>query len=49
VIRLGLITVPYVQVSKIDDISLTITFELYMDLMWEESRYEMNIYSIAFY
>ena len=28
----------YFQVSKIDDISLTMTFELYMDLMWEESR-----------
>ena len=27
------------QVSKIDDISLTMTFELYMDLMWEESRW----------
>ena len=29
----------YFQVSKIDDISLTMTFELYMDLMWEESRW----------
>ena len=29
----------YYQVSKIDDISLTMTFELYMDLMWEESRW----------
>ena len=30
------------QVSKIDDISLTMTFELYMDLMWEESRIIIN-------
>ena len=30
------------QVSKIDDISLTMTFELYMDLMWEESRLIIN-------
>ena len=28
--------------SKIDDISLTMTFELYMDLMWEESRIIIN-------
>ena len=32
----------YFQVSKIDDISLTMTFELYMDLMWEESRIIIN-------
>ena len=30
------------EVSKIDDISLTMTFELYMDLMWEESRIIIN-------
>ena len=30
------------KVSKIDDIALTMTFELYMDLMWEESRIIIN-------
>ena len=28
--------------SKIDGIALTMTFELYMDLMWEESRIIIN-------
>jgi len=30
------------EVSKIDDIALTVTFELYMDLMWKESRLIIN-------
>ena len=30
------------EVSKIDDQALTMTFELYMDLMWEESRIIIN-------
>jgi hypothetical protein len=30
------------QVSKINDIALTMTFELYFDLMWEESRFVIN-------
>ena len=28
--------------SKINDIALTMTFELYFDLMWEESRFVIN-------
>ena len=32
----------YFQVSKINDIALTMTFELYFDLMWEESRFVIN-------
>ena len=30
------------EVSKIDDMTLTMTFELYMDLIWEESRIIIN-------
>ena len=30
------------EVSKIADMTLTMTFELYMDLMWEESRIIIN-------
>ncbi|XP_023323769.1 gamma-aminobutyric acid receptor subunit gamma-4 isoform X2 [Eurytemora carolleeae] len=30
------------EVSKINDIALTMTFELYFDLMWEESRFVIN-------
>ena len=30
------------EVSKINDIELTMTFELYFDLMWEESRFVIN-------
>ena len=30
------------EVSKIDDISLTMTFELYFDLMWRETRFVIN-------
>ena len=30
------------EVSKIDDISLTMTFELYMDLTWQETRLVIN-------
>ena len=28
--------------SKINDIELTMTFELYFDLMWEETRFVIN-------
>ena len=27
------------EVSRIDDKALTMTFELYMDFMWEETRW----------
>ena len=30
------------EVSKINDIELTMTFELYFDLMWEEKRFVIN-------
>ena len=30
------------EVSKINDIELTMTFELYFDLMWEEQRFVIN-------
>ena len=30
------------EVSKINDIELTMTFELYFDLMWEENRFVIN-------
>ena len=30
------------QVSKINDIELTMTFELYFDLSWTESRFLIN-------
>ena len=30
------------EVSKIDDISLSMTFELYFDLKWKETRFEIN-------
>jgi len=30
------------EVSKINDIELTMTFELYFDLMWEETRFVIN-------
>lgn len=30
------------EVSKINDLELTMTFELYFDLMWEESRFVVN-------
>ena len=30
------------EVSKIDDISLSLTFELYFDLMWKETRLIIN-------
>ena len=30
------------EVSRIDDMALTMTFELYMDFMWEETRLKEN-------
>ena len=30
------------EVSRIDDKALTMTFELYMDFMWEEKRIRVN-------
>ena len=30
------------EVSKINDTELTMTFELYFDLMWEEKRFVIN-------
>ena len=30
------------EVSKINDIELTMTFELYFDLSWTESRFSIN-------
>merc|ERR1712176_161388 len=30
------------EVSRIDDMALTMTFELYMDFMWEETRILIN-------
>ena len=30
------------SVSKINDIELTMTFELYFDLMWRENRFVIN-------
>ena len=30
------------EVSKINDIELTMTFELYFDLSWTESRFQIN-------
>ena len=36
------INVFLLQVSKIDDIALSMTFELYFDLKWNESRFIMN-------
>ena len=30
------------EVSKIDDLSLTVTYELYMDLTWKETRIVIN-------
>ncbi len=30
------------EVSRIDDISLTMTFELYFDLTWQETRLVIN-------
>ena len=29
------------EVSRIDDMALTMTFELYMDFMWEETRFKI--------
>ena len=29
------------QVSRIDDKALTMTFELYMDFMWKEARKDL--------
>ena len=31
------------EVSRIDDMALTMTFELYMDFMWEETRFRRKI------
>ena len=30
------------EVSKINDLELTMTFELYFDLSWTESRFHIN-------
>ena len=30
------------QVSRIDDIALSMTFELYFDMKWNESRFVVN-------